>query len=377
MGGYMCSRVILHRPDFYAAAFPCSQAYAFTDQNGQTLKNMPIWISCCEKDGTCAMDPYTYASYQKLVKAGSQVAKCEVMEGQNSNPKSMFRFYSSDMDGYIRYEAVHEGHPNTRTGDFIWENNSYGGHNGGWVPVFANGVFYKLDDDGNFAQDADSENKITIMEWAAAQSLVADFEIDDSNVKKDYALGEAFDATGLVVKATKKDGSEIDLEGYTIEADTSNPGTATVTVRYSGLAKTFDINVSESGAPAPTENQGQNQGQTPTQQNPTTNTPVATQPTTQTPAADTAATVAKIGGIKVKKSGKKAIVTWKKDANAEKYEVWCALKKNFKKSVKKIKVKAAKATFKNLKKGKTYYFKVRGLKGSTKGDFSAVKKIKI
>ena len=84
-----------------------------------------------------------------------------------------------------------------------------------------------------------------------------------------------------------------------------------------------------------------------------------------------------VNGLKVKKSGTKAVVSWKKAANASKYEVLCSLKKNFKKNVKKLTVKTTKATIKKLKKGKTYYFKVRGISGSIKGSYSAIKKVKI
>lgn len=124
--------------------------------------------------------------------------------------------------------------------------------------------------------------------------------------------------------------------------------------------------------------------QQPTDNNPTNN-PTAQQPTVTLPVTNIPATtdtssvksIAKIKGLKVKKSGNKAKVSWKKADGASKYEVWCALKKNFKKGLKKITVKKTKATVKKLKKGKTYYFKVRGIADGVKGKFSAVKKIKL
>lgn len=163
MGGYMASRVILSRPDKYAAAFLCSQAYAITDEDAKKLADLPIWISCSEADYTCSMDPYTYASYEKLVSGGAKEAKCVVMEDNSSDPTSRFRFYSSDKDDYVLYEAVQE-HENNVKGQFVWDNVSYSGHNGGWVPVFANGEYY-LTDDGT---------KVTIMEWLAMHSLGKD-----------------------------------------------------------------------------------------------------------------------------------------------------------------------------------------------------------
>ena len=87
--------------------------------------------------------------------------------------------------------------------------------------------------------------------------------------------------------------------------------------------------------------------------------------------------VAKVSGLKVKKSGKAAVVSWKKASGAAKYEVLCSTAKNFKKGVKKVTSGKTKATVKKLKKGTTYFFKVRGVSGSVKGAYSAVKKIKL
>lgn len=99
--------------------------------------------------------------------------------------------------------------------------------------------------------------------------------------------------------------------------------------------------------------------------------------------------VKKPGKVKIKKAkrkGKKKIyITWKKVSKASKYEIWYSLKKNFKKSLKKKKVKKCKATLKVKKK--TYYVKVRALRkgyittagkvGYRKGSWSKVKKIKL
>jgi len=84
---------------------------------------------------------------------------------------------------------------------------------------------------------------------------------------------------------------------------------------------------------------------------------------------------ASIKSLKNKK-GKKAVLTWGKVANAKKYTVMYAMKKNFKGAKKKT-VSGTKVTIKKLKKKKTYFFKVRGVNGSQVGAWSAVKKIKI
>jgi hypothetical protein len=80
---------------------------------------------------------------------------------------------------------------------------------------------------------------------------------------------------------------------------------------------------------------------------------------------------------------KRATVTWKKIGNAVGYQVVYAASKNFKgkKTVTIRNAAAVKTTIKSLKKGKTYYFKVRGyasIGGKTVyTKYSPVKKVKI
>ena len=59
--------------------------------------------------------------------------------------------------------------------------------------------------------------------------------------------------------------------------------------------------------------------------------------------------------------GKKALVRWKAASGVTGYKISCSTSKNFKKGVKtkKVSAKAKKLTLKKLRKGKTYYFKVR------------------
>ncbi len=75
-----------------------------------------------------------------------------------------------------------------------------------------------------------------------------------------------------------------------------------------------------------------------------------------------------IKGIKSTKAGK-ITVRWKRDAKAAGYQVQYGTDKNFKKNVKTIKVKGSKAISKTtpkLKKGKTYYVRVRAYKTAEK-----------
>ena len=84
----------------------------------------------------------------------------------------------------------------------------------------------------------------------------------------------------------------------------------------------------------------------------------------------------------VKKNGRKVTLTIRKVANAGGYELQYAAAKNMKKStVRKIGSTKAKYTTKKLKKGKTYYFRVRAYKivnGATYySNWSAKQKVKI
>ena len=95
-------------------------------------------------------------------------------------------------------------------------------------------------------------------------------------------------------------------------------------------------------------------------------------------------TPAKVNGIKVKNaSGKKLNVQWKKVSGASGYELQYATKSNFKRGVSKkgISSKKTSATYTKLKKGKTYYVRMRAyVKVNGKkvyGSWSSKKSIKI
>ncbi|MEY8518725.1 beta-L-arabinofuranosidase domain-containing protein [Lachnospiraceae bacterium 29-84] len=82
------------------------------------------------------------------------------------------------------------------------------------------------------------------------------------------------------------------------------------------------------------------------------------------------------------KAVRKAVVTAKKTAGAKGYQFSYTTDKKFKKAVRASSSKSNQLTLRNLKKGKTYYFKVRAYSYDSKnnkvyGKYSAVKKIKI
>ncbi|MFQ9516004.1 MAG: fibronectin type III domain-containing protein [Eubacterium sp.] len=92
--------------------------------------------------------------------------------------------------------------------------------------------------------------------------------------------------------------------------------------------------------------------------------------------ATKAAKIKRVTGLKAKAGKKKVKLSWKKAKNAKKYQIQYGTKKSF--SSKKSKATAKKSiTIKKLKRGKTYYFRVRGIDGKQVGNWSKVKKVKI
>ena len=92
----------------------------------------------------------------------------------------------------------------------------------------------------------------------------------------------------------------------------------------------------------------------------------------------------KVTSVKVKAGTKSMKVSWKKDTKATGYQITYAQNKKFTKSKKNVTVKSYKTTsktIKKLKKGKTYYVKVRAYKTVSGkklyGSYSAVKSVKI
>ena len=138
-------------------------------------------------------------------------------------------------------------------------------------------------------------------------------------------------------------------------------------------------------------------GQTETRTKQSTNPPVSNDPlpSTPKPAPTTRPTstpiprpdrkvpsnIKKVTKLTVKNKKKKtATLSWKKVTNADGYELQYATSKKFRSSKKK-KTPNTKISIKKLKKGKTYYFRVRAYKKQGKktiyGKWSNVKKIKI
>lgn len=82
-------------------------------------------------------------------------------------------------------------------------------------------------------------------------------------------------------------------------------------------------------------------------------------------------------GVKVKAKKTKAVVSWKKSANAASYQVQYSLTKNFKKSTTKT-TKKTTLTVNGLKSGKKYFVRVKAVgSGKTASKWSAVKNVKV
>lgn len=109
----------------------------------------------------------------------------------------------------------------------------------------------------------------------------------------------------------------------------------------------------------------------------TPETPSTEKPSVEKPAKKPARPVIR----KAAAGKKKATLTWKKVKGAAGYQVYRSMRKNGKYVCVKKNLKAAKYTDKKLKKGKTYYYKVRAYKKVNgkpiTGAYSAIRKVKV
>lgn len=88
--------------------------------------------------------------------------------------------------------------------------------------------------------------------------------------------------------------------------------------------------------------------------------------------------LAKVSGLKVKAKGSRKItISWAGVSNARNYQVQISMKKNFKKGSKVRISPKTKFTWKKLKKGKTYYVRVRACANGRYGAWSKAKKVKV
>lgn len=87
----------------------------------------------------------------------------------------------------------------------------------------------------------------------------------------------------------------------------------------------------------------------------------------------------KLSSVKYDAKKKVVNVAWKKNTAGKGYEIQVALKKDFKKVAKKVKINknaTVKTAIKGLKKG-TYYVRIRTINGKAYSDWSKTKTVKI
>ncbi|MDX2072220.1 MAG: hypothetical protein SFV55_27550 [Haliscomenobacter sp.] len=137
-GGYMALRLILADPGYFAAGYISALAYQsqyITDQQINSIRNVPIWFVHAKDDGTTIPDKTVVPVYQRLKAAGAKNVH--------------FTFYDHVVD---------------LSGFYGGENYYFNGH---WSWIYSHSNHAKLDYDG---YPVKIKNKpVTIMEWMAAQ----------------------------------------------------------------------------------------------------------------------------------------------------------------------------------------------------------------
>ena len=74
MGGFMTMNMLLNYPTYFAAAYFAAEAYAdqyISDEQIQSIKNIPMWFIHSENDETVNISLHTNATYKRLQDAGA------------------------------------------------------------------------------------------------------------------------------------------------------------------------------------------------------------------------------------------------------------------------------------------------------------------
>ena len=218
--------------------------------------------------------------------------------------------------------------------------------------------------------------------------------IKAEKTKKEYEIGDTIKADDIKVTATYEDGTTAEVTGFTTNVDklsTATKGTKILVVTYeeNGVKKTAKISIvikaktTSNPTPTPTPSPNPGSGTTTPATQPSTPTPATqpvTQPAAQAPATQSAAPVipGNVSGVKVKALGKKKVsIKWSKAENAFAYVVEISTKKNFKNAKQKA-TSNTNLTWKNLKKGKTYYVRIKAASFDKQWSaWTKVKKVKV
>ena len=94
--------------------------------------------------------------------------------------------------------------------------------------------------------EVEFEGVKTSVKINVTKNKVEKVEITKLPNKTQYSVGEKFDATGMVVKATYLDGTEKEITDYKItKTESLKIGDTTITIEYEGITSNIDITVKE------------------------------------------------------------------------------------------------------------------------------------
>jgi predicted peptidase len=131
-GGFMTMNMLIHYPTYFAAAYPVCEAYTdswITDEQIETIKNIPIWFTQAQNDGTVNPQAHTVATYARLQEAGA---------------KDVYFSFFEDVHDTTGHNQNNKGEPYQYNGHWSW--------------------IYTLNN------ECVKEDGTTIMQWMAAQS---------------------------------------------------------------------------------------------------------------------------------------------------------------------------------------------------------------
>lgn len=95
--------------------------------------------------------------------------------------------------------------------------------------------------------------EFTVSSDTVATAVLSRISVESMPTKTVYAVGDSFDASGLIIKAYYSDGTSVNLSNYSLSTfDSSTVGTKTIVVSYSESGKTvnceFEVEVQENNA---------------------------------------------------------------------------------------------------------------------------------
>ena len=144
-GGYMTMEMILKHPDYFAAAYPICEAFQdqyISDEQIESIKDMPIWFTYAKTDRTVNPELCTEATVARLIEAGAKNVHVSAFEDVHDTTG---RFTNAD------------GTPYTYDGHWSW-------------------VYF----DNNECYD---ENGVNAWQWLAKQTKAKESVIDPDNNK--------------------------------------------------------------------------------------------------------------------------------------------------------------------------------------------------